>query len=177
MKLGKILGIYVITFLIFTLIFLFLFRTSIFISQLVLFYRGILLLFLTTIFVFTLAFLFKRLFKNRIESLIGAILVSASINLSLLVVFPVTFDRSITTYLLNILKESQNNSCRGLTKTEMEEKLIDDYVNKKKAITKRIEEQRIINFVDMNNQCVSLTPRGSNFLKFSEIVKKLYNIK
>ncbi len=174
----KVAPIYFITFLFFTLIYLSLFHTSLFSSQRVLFYRGLFLLSVTLIILFILAiFLSRKLFRLNLESLIAAILVSTSINLSFFVVLPVTFERSVTMYLLNTLKDSQGTSCQGLSKSQLEEKLINEYIIERKAIDKRANEQKIIGFIKEDNQCIQLTPKALNFLKLSELIGSVYGLK
>jgi hypothetical protein len=172
----KILLTYVSVFTIFTTLYLLMFNTQLFAFQKVLFYRGITLLIVNFfIFLFIAIFVNKK-FKSNFETLLAAIIVSASINLSLFVVLPVTFERSVTMYLLRSLNENRINSCGGLTKEQLEEKLINQYIIKNKAIDKRINEQELINFIS-NNQCVSITKKAKNFLNLSEIIERIYNIK
>lgn len=165
------------TFLLFTSVFLLLFRLPFFSGQKVLFYRGLWLLIVTIIiFAFTV-YIVRSILKFSNESYIAAILVSASINLSLFVVLPVTFERSVTIYLLNTLEAGSQNTCNGLTKKQLEEKLINEYVVKNKAIDKRTNEQEIIGFVEEKNRCLTLTPRAKNFLKLSETIGRIYDLK
>ena len=109
--------------------------------------------------------------------MIAALIIAFSIHLSLFVIFPVTFERSVTMYLLNTLKNNQQNICQGLTKEQMKNKLINEYVVGKDAISKRINEQTIINMINKKSSCYQLTGRGTSFLKLSETLKKIYNIK
>lgn len=178
-KFKKILLIYLVVFVLFSFFFLLLFRSSLFNNETVLFYRGLLLLTVTTFVSLPLIFLtYLKLPKVNIESLIAAIVVSVAIHLSLFVVFPVTFERSITMYFLSSLLKSQPSSmCPGLTKNQVEDLLINDYVIRKKAVDKRIQEQEEINFVNVKNNCIQITSRAVDFVNFPEFVKKLYHIK
>ncbi len=170
--------IYFVIFSVFSLIYLPLFHTSLFGGQKVIFYRGTMLL--GTSFVLTLfliAVIHSAFIKKHLESMIAALLVAFSIHLSLFVVFPVTFERSVTMYLLNTLKDNQQNTCQGLTKEQMKGKLINEYVVGKDAVNKRINEQTIIDMINKKDNCFQLTTRGTNFLELSEILKKVYNIR
>ena len=149
-------------------------RTPLFASQKVLFYRGNMLLASTFLLLLIISLIFSKKIKISYESLFAALVMSASIHLALFVVFPVTFDRSVTMYLLNRLNSSHSPSCQGLAPKQMENLLIDEYVKKDQAISRRIKEQSIINTIQSNNQCVSLTDRGQKFLTFSELIKQLY---
>lgn len=142
------------------------------------FYRGIWLLIIISFVFLLLALVFNKKFKFNLETLIAAILISISINLSFFVVFPVTFERSVTMFLLNTLNNNNfNNFCSGLTKKQLENKLINEYIIKNNAIDKRVNEQKIIDFINEEKSCISLTSKAGKFLKLSELIKKIYGIK
>lgn len=167
-ELTKSLLIYFKVFFIFTSFYLLLFFTPLFLSQKVLFYRGIFLLFfLLVIFLIFIIFVIKKNFSLYFSALIFAV----SFNLSFFVLFPVTFERSVTMYLLNTIKKES-----GIKKTDLEKKLINEYILKNKALEKRIFEQKTTDFVDIKDNRVYLTDRGYLFLKFSQLVKKVFNL-
>lgn len=172
--------LYILVFIFFSGLYLCLFHTPFFKFQQVLFYRGLALLFITVLVSFTTAFLLARRnkeFKLYLESVIGAVIVSASINLALFVLLPVTFDRSVSTYLLSTLDSEATPSCRGMTKKQLEKVLIDQYIVKNKALQKRIIEQEEIGFISGTGECVSLTDRARKFLQLKQITEKLYNLR
>jgi len=171
---GKVFISYLAIFVLFSLVFLLLLRTPLFASQTVLFYRGNILLGLTALFFLLTSDVCKRVLKVRFETILAAIIMSASIHLAIFVVFPVTFDRSVTMYLLNRLNISQSPTCQGLSAQQMEQLFIKEYVKRDQAMARRIKEQSIINILKEHNNCVSLTSRGRNFLNLSELIKKLY---
>ena len=173
---GKVILSYFLIFVLFSLVFFLLFRTPLFASQTVLFYRGNILLALTFVMLFLISGLQRRILKVRFETILAAIIMSASIHLSLFVVFPVTFDRSVTIYLLNRLNSSQSPTCQGLSPQQMQQLFVKEYVKRDQAMTRRIKEQSIINILKEQDNCVSLTPRGRSFLNLSELIKKLYNL-
>lgn len=170
--------IYFTIFFLFSLSYLLLFRTGIFYGNKVLFYRGILLLVLN-MSIFILIFLFiNKLFHGRfnLETFSAALVMSFSINLSLFIVFPVTFDRSITMYLLQTLENKNVQSCQGLSKEDLQSNLINEYVIKNGAVQRRIMEQSVIGTLKNNDVCIQLTERGKDFLNFSKTVKQIYGI-
>jgi len=175
---AKILSAYLTVFLLFSLLFILFFHTPLFLDQKVLFYRGILLLLPTTFAILIFSFfLNKQFLKVSFETLLAAFIISFSFNLSFFIIFPVTFDRSVTTYLLSILRNKPaTENCQGLTDKTLEQYFISEYVIGKQAIQRRIVEQSIINMVEKKNNCVQLTTRGRNFLKLLEIIKKVYSI-
>ena len=136
---------------------------------------------LTLIFVGMVIFLMdkKSFLKLRMESIFAIMVLSVSVNLSFFVIFPVTFDRSVTTYLLSTLdsRGEENGYCSGLKNTELEDYFINEYVQEEKAIERRIIEQSVTDFVREKDDCVWLTFKGKNFLNFMAIIKKMFAIK
>lgn len=173
----RIFKIYFFVFILYsTIVFLF-FRLSFFnIFTQVLFYKGLMILLISFLFIFIIFFFFSIKKKYHFELLFSALIFSFSLHLVFFVVFPVTFERSVTMYILNTLKNNQKNICGGLTKSQLEEKLINEYILKNDAVGKRINEQKIINFLNNDNKCLKITSKSENFLNFSEIIKKIYNI-
>ena len=178
-KWKQIVKIYVFLPFVFTLIFFLLFHLNYFQMTNVLFYRGIFFLTITLIISLLLvgiAVYLKRGFLQYLESIIAVIFITTSIHLTLFVLFPVSFDRSLSVSLLNYLEKKANSkTCGGLSRNKLESELIRNYISKNKAVDKRLEEQKIINFIDGNNECIKITDKGINFLQFSNIIKYLYN--
>lgn len=171
-------SIYCGSFILFTVIYLGLFYSSVFSFQQVLFYRGLLYLVVTCVCVFIIMVLVLTRLKYRyFESMIAALVLAFSIHLNVFVVFPVTFERSISMYLLTTLEKNMTTACGGLTKEQMKEGLINTYVIEKDALQKRIIEQSIINMIEEKNDCYRVTDRAVRFLHFSTFLKSLYNIK
>ena len=173
----KLLGKYLLIFLLFTLIYLSLFHLPVFSGQKVIFYRGIYLLVLATIVTAVLMVAIRKRIGLGWETLIAAIVMSSCIHLAVFIVFPVTFDRSVTIFLLNTLDSyPANQICRGYTEGQLQDELINGYIKAKGALAKRLNEQEIINFVADNNRCVSLTKKGTAFIRSSKIIDKIYGI-
>lgn len=178
-KFITIFKIYLGVFVLFTAIFIASFHFPLFIKQNVLFYRGLYLIILDLLATLAIVAIIYHFHSNlKKETLFSALIFSLSINLCFFVIFPVTFDRSVTTFLLNTLKERKiSNTCNGLTENNLESFLVDEYVKKEKAVHRRINEQSIIKFIQDNNGCFSLTNKGKDFLKFSNVIKGLYGLK
>lgn len=165
---------YILIFTIFSIIFLTLFRLPIHLFKDVLFYKGLTYLIITTLFLTTIVIVLYKINRNiKIESLIAAILVSASIHLSVFVVFPVTFERSVTMYLLNTINDQKDE---GISNHDLEYKLINDYIINNKALNKRIEEQSIIGFIEENDGKITLSNKAIKFIYFSKTIKKVYSL-
>lgn len=169
---------YPVSFTAFSLLFLLLFHAPLFSSQKVLFYRGIELLALLSFFALVAGIIVALKTKLvRLETAFASIIMAASIHLALFVVFPVTFDRSVTMYLLNTLSGQTSAQCNGMIKDSLRSDFIQGYVDQQDAIGRRIKEQEVTDFVRQQGQCVSLTANGKRFLQFSEAVKKVYGLK
>jgi hypothetical protein len=174
----KIAGVYVGVFALFSVLYLGSFHTPLLGSEEVLFYRGVLLLALVFIlFAAVIVFLYWGGYIVRLESAAAALVASAAIHLAIFIVFPVTFDRSVTMYLLYALERSpQAQSCSGYSPTELEQTFLREYVGEQAALARRVEEQEIINMVDVSGQCIALTKRGEKFLQFSRAFGALYGV-
>ena len=67
-------------------------------------------------------------------------------NACFLTIFPVTVDRSVTTFLLEEIEKKPN-----MSPEELEKIMIDDYIVKRKAIKRRIEEQLVTGNITFEN--------------------------
>jgi hypothetical protein len=96
---------------------------------------------------------------------------AVSINLVFLVLFPVTLDRSITTYLLATVAKDSDYEIESLSK-----KFVEDYVVGQKAVERRLDEQRVIGLVTDNKNEIKLTKNGQRFLWLMTLIKRIYRI-
>ncbi len=163
----------------FSCVYIFLFHLNVLPGH-ILFNKGIYLLFLTTT-IFIISFrLFKKInFFNTIafSTFFSAVVLAFSLNLTLFILVPVTFDRSLSIFLLDSLQNSSNsNMCRdGFITAELQKKLIDDYIIAHKALEKRLDEQQYLGNITLEgNNCVSLSPQGKKIMQFLKTVNTLY---
>lgn len=175
--LKKLIFQYVLIFSVFTLLYIISFHSPILAGQKVLFYRGLALLTLITLITAGLVILFKKKLKIGAETAWATIIVSAAINLALFITFPITYDRSITTYLLDRLNNPPNNNvCKGYSEPELEQRLLTEYIQYHQALKKRLYEQSVIKFIQQDGRCISITEKAKKFLQVSEIIKKVYGV-
>ncbi len=172
----KIICEYVLVFLLFSAVYILSFHTPLFLKQKVLFYRGVkLLLVVSSVFLGAVFLIHKRI-KMNLERVLASLVVSISLNLSIFILLPVTFDRSVTTFLLKNLAVRKSKTCKkGLTKENLTKDLINNYVLKNKAIERRVYEQTQIGLIQTEHNCLYLSPAGLRFISISQLVKKLYN--
>ena len=168
----KILLFYLFFFLLFSFLFLSFFHTPLFAGQKVLFYRGLWLLGITTLIFICLSKWIEKIGKIKCETYTAALILSISLNLVFFVVFPVTFDRSVSMFLLNKI-----DSRSPATVLSLEDSLIKEYIQKNKAVQRRMDEQSQIGFVSQANGQVVLSPKASRFLQLTSFIKNLYGVK
>ena len=177
-KLSFFASLYIGIFILFSGIFFLLLHTPLFLSQHVLFYRGMFLLVCTWILMcIILIGCSRKKWRIYTQSFIAALMIATSIHITLFVLLPVTFDRSVTMFLLESLEHEKRNVCGGLTKSDMEQHVIDGYVMQNDAVAKRIDEQMTIDMIQKKNECYGVTPTATVFLQFSSFVKHLYGVK
>lgn len=102
---------------------------------------------------------------------VGLAALALSFNLTFLIVFPVTFDRSVTTYLLEELAHK-----KSLSIEEMQSLMIEDYVVRNNAVLRRMREQELSGNVVSQGDRYILTPQGRQFIGLSRAVRRLFSI-
>lgn len=145
----------------------------------ILFYQGLIVSVLSAVIQFFLALIRfpTRMLTYPPGPVWGYLALSAAslgfaFNVTFLIVFPVTFDRSVTTYLLETLSASSE----GLSKQELEDSLVDDYVKKQAAVDRRMLEQIYSKNVVRCGEKFCLTEQGQTFMKFEGAIKSIFGI-
>lgn len=157
-------------------LYLLLLHLPIFSQMRILFYRGLLILSCETLIFGLVGSHVMRKQKLSLETFVAALALGASLSIVFLTIFPVTVDRSISTYLLSTIN-SQNHQCAagGVTKDHLRESFIKEYVNSADAIGRRLDEQRLTGSIyESSKGCWSMTPRGKRLLSFFNVVKKYF---
>jgi hypothetical protein len=134
----------------------------------ILFYRG--LLFAAVTFGMHLAGLYFWAYRFSEEVRIAAAAIALSFNVCFLVIFPVTIDRSISVYLLDVIAENE----LGMTEEELTHRFVQQYVGEYGAIERRLEEQQASRNVAIQNGHVVITDQGRSFLAFSRTIGRLF---
>jgi uncharacterized membrane protein YidH (DUF202 family) len=182
-KVVRTLSLYAFTFLGYSAVFLGLFRTD-FIARAPLFYRGCLFAALAAIAILlVLAGVIRWMGSSNlrppgspVESIIAAVVLSASVHLVFFIVVPVTVDRSVTVFLLTRMAMADRGQT-PLTKDELENALRDDYVTALDAVGRRLDEQLISGNVQaVAGDRYSLTAQGVAFLEFAEAASRAYGV-
>ncbi len=128
------------------------------------------------ILVLFLGIVLKQKLKLNPESFFAALMISTALHIGFFIVFPVTYDRSVTTYMLYKLNTKSDERCDGIYRKNLEKAFISEYVQKQKALDRRIYEQSVINSITEKDGCLSLTTKGKLVIKMADFVKWIYNI-
>ncbi|MFX4085292.1 hypothetical protein ACKU27_09335 [Sphingobium yanoikuyae] len=133
-----------------------------------LFYRGVFIAFISALLLALLINWAARWLRSLdLSTAIGAVALSLAFNISFLIVFPVTFDRSITMFLLARI-ERQNGQ---LTPPMLEQVFIREYLGDLRQIDRRVREQTLSgNIVQRNDGRIELTPQGSRLLDSGRLI-------
>ena len=73
-----------------------------------------------------------------------------------------------------LLKKIAN---KKISKKELEKNLISEYIIKDKALDKRINEQKVIDFIREKDGYLWITERTKKFINWSELISEWYNLK
>lgn len=151
------------------LVFLGLTNTPLLAGVSILFYRGVLLCAVGAILLAALLALVGRWKPIALETIVAAAALSFAFNLSFLVIFPVTIDRSISVFLLAEIETHD-----GLNAPRLEQLFVDRYVRGMAQIDRRVAEQALSGNIAVENGHIRLTPRGRRFLALSRAIGKAF---
>lgn len=159
---------YVLSFILGTIVFILSFHAP-FLTTIAFFYRGVIFLLLTTA---ALGVLLGYAKWGRAEIAIILVLVFC-INLVFFTHLPVTADRSITIYLLNLMNSERD---KGLTTQELEDTFIESYVQEQDAIQKRLTEQMQLGTIVRQGETYKISPWGMRLIKIYGFVADLFGV-
>ncbi|MBC9033140.1 hypothetical protein IAG41_12140 [Sphingomonas sp. JC676] len=144
------------------LVYLGLTNTPLFAGISILFYRGVLLCMASAILLAAALALAGRWKPLALETVVAAAALSFAFNLSFLVIFPVTLDRSISVFLLAEIEAHD-----GLDTPALERLFVDRYVRDMAQIDRRVAEQAQSGNITVQNGHIRLTASGRRFLALS----------
>jgi len=155
------------------------FALDLFSADDVLFYRGLKIIALAALAQFILTLPLRRLF-NRIRGAgisihhqIATISLAIGLNMTFLIVVPVTLDRSVSVFLLGVMNERPTE----IFSPERLETVFDTvYVRKYGAMDRRMKEQLRSGNVASEGDGYRITPAGQAFMRFSSGVATLFHL-
>ncbi len=168
----KIIKFYFLIFITYTVFALAFFRSGL-LSNMIFFYRGIVLLILSLLVTIGLIYFANRKKKNwHTESIVAAGIIAYSLHMIFFVAVPVTIDRSVSIFLLKNIESHE----QGVSRQVLEDNFVSGYVYANHAIDRRIYEQTVSKNIETSNDSIRLSSRGRGLLRVLDFVKSLYGI-
>ncbi len=138
----------------------------------ILFYRGLVLIAIGAGFCFVVLLLLCRKWPSwKARDAVSASVFAAGIAVCLLIVLPVTIDRSISVFMLT---EMAAQPGRGFTPSDMRTLFVDVYVERYRQIERRLQEQEISGNVTATATGFRITPQGLAFVRFARLLSKIF---
>ncbi len=139
----------------------------------ILFYRGLALIALGSLATFTiLALATRRSREVRVRDAFAATVLSLSLNLSFLVVVPVTVDRSISIFMLGAMAARADDA---FTPDAMGALFVARYVGDGRQIERRLREQTVSGNVAPERDGYRITRRGVAVIAAARVVAWLFD--
>ncbi len=152
-----------------------LFRLGVLAEVGVLFYRGLALIAVAFAATFALLFVAARRFGHggvRGRDAFSAAVLSLALNLSFLVILPVTVDRSISVFILGEMAAHQD---RGYSSDQMSRVFSDVYVGDYRQIDRRMREQVLSGNMERIGDGYRITPRGQAFIRTAKLIAWMFD--
>lgn len=151
-----------------------LFRADLLPGLTILFYRGLALLalaFCATLPVAVALAAALRPWAARRRDALGACILSLSLNLSFLVIFPVTVDRSISVFLLGRMDARPDESFT-VARARAEFEAV--YLDRLGQIERRMAEQTVSGNVAASGEGYAITAQGRAFVRLSRLIARVF---
>jgi hypothetical protein len=156
------------------------FAMDLFAADEVLFYRGLKIIALAALAQFVLTLPLRHLLNRwrgadliSIHHQIATVSLAIGLNMTFLIVVPVTLDRSVSVFLLGVMNERPTES---FTADRLETVFDNVYVRKYGAMDRRIKEQLRSGNIAPTAEGYRITPTGRAFMRFSASVVTLFHL-
>ena len=170
----KLIGLYALIYIVYTVLFVLLFHTGILAGMEVLMYRGIVFIIVTGILsAVTMGVIRKFWDFISIRDIIMIFVIFCCVNMVLFTLIPVTVERSVSVFMLSYMDE---NSDQSFTEEDVQEIFTSKYVVDYGAFEKRFDEQIATGtLVDNGDGTYSITDYGRRIVKMFRIVADWFN--
>ena len=160
----KLILVYIVIYLVCSLMFVGLFHTGLLKSMNVLMYRGIAFIVLTGIIAAIVMGIVRKFWKFvTIRDIIMMVVIFCCVNTVIFTLVPVTVERSVSVFMLSYMDE---NSDKTFTQESVGEIFTAKYVNEYGAFEKRFNEQVVTGTIKQNaDGTYSITDRGRLIVK------------
>lgn len=151
-----------------------LFKSGLLASRIdILFYRGVVLCALAAVLTVALVWIAgARWGVANIRDAIAAGVLSFGMNLSFVVVAPVTVDRSVSVFILGYMAAAPD---KAMSVSDLRNVFERRYLGDWRQIERRMEEQTVSGNVVPSAGGYALTPRGKSFLATSKLVAWMFD--
>ena len=152
-----------------------LFKSGLLGAMTILFYRGVALVAVGGAVTFVLLAVAARFASRSLSArdAFAAAVLSASVNLSFLVVFPVTIDRSQTLFILGEMSTAPDQS---FSPREVRNFFVGTYVDDYRQMDRRLQEQTISGNVEKTAQGYRITRQGQSVIDMSRAIAGLFDV-
>lgn len=170
----KLIGLYALIYIVFSVIFVLLFHTGILAGMGVLMYRGIVFIIITGILSAVAMAVVKKFWDFvTIRDIIMVFVIFCCVNMVLFTLIPVTVERSVSVFTLSYMDE---NSDKSFTKEDVQEIFTSKYVVDYGAFDKRFDEQIVTGtLVDNGDGTYSITDSGRRVVSMFRMVADWFN--
>jgi hypothetical protein len=149
-----------------------LFKLGIFHNIDVYFYRGVVLVGIATILTFVAFLYISRWFRADVSAAFTAAVLSMSINLTFLVIFPVTIDRSISVFLLGYMDQHPEEA---FTPSQLRNAFSNVYVGQYQQVERRMDEQLVSRNINQVGDAYQISAQGRAFVSFARAIAWMFN--
>lgn len=138
----------------------------------ILFYRGLALIAIGTAFCFAVLLIARWKWPVwQVRDAVSACVFAAGIAVCLLIVLPVTIDRSISVFMLTQMAAQPDHA---FTPSELRTLFIDVYVERYGQIERRLREQEVSRNVSRTAEGFRITPQGLAFVRLARFLSIVF---
>ncbi len=132
----------------------------------ILFYRGVFIAVVTAAILLICGIRLRQRLRLDPATIVGGAALSLAFNICFLITFPVTFDRSITMFLLSRIERQDGQ----LTAPMLEQLFVREYLGDMRQIDRRVAEQTLSGNVRVQQGHIHMTAQGARLLAGGRIV-------
>lgn len=138
----------------------------------ILFYRGLMLIAVGEVFCFVVLLIARMKWPFwHMRDAVSACAFAGGIAVCLLIVLPVTIDRSISVFMLTQMAAQPDHA---FTPSELRNLFVDVYVKRYAQIERRLEEQDVSRNVAQTGNGFRITPQGLAFVRFARFLSVVF---
>lgn len=138
----------------------------------ILFYRGLVLIAVGELICFAVLLIARAKWPAwHVRDAVSACAFAGGIAVCLLIVLPVTIDRSISVFMLTQMAAQPDHA---FTPSELRTLFVDVYVERYEQIERRLEEQEVSRNVSQTANGFQITPQGLAFVRFARALSIVF---